>query len=78
MTRITTPFLAALLLTAPMAIAPLSPASAQEAIMLETLGAVRMAPPEEVKRMTDEALRRQQAEAARSATASRQPAVTTY
>ena len=29
-------------------------ASAQEAIMLETIGAVRMAPPEEVRRMTAE------------------------
>ncbi len=43
-----------------MAAAPASYAVAQEAITLETVGAVRMASPEEVKRMNDVAAHQQQ------------------
>ena len=41
-----------------------NPASAQEAIMLETIGAVRMISPEELQRRDAEAVRQQQAQPA--------------
>ena len=52
-------FLAALMLLPLTAAAPASHAFAQEAIMLETIGAVRMLPPHEVDRMKDDATTRQ-------------------
>lgn len=52
--------LLATLMLLPLTAAPASHALAQEAIMLETVGAVRMASPAEVKAMNDEAARQQQ------------------
>ena len=64
--------LLALSLTAgPMAV---SSAVAQEGMMLETFGAVRMASPQEIQQMNEEAARQQQAEQARSVALSQQHA----
>lgn len=51
MSRIASSFIATVIAAGAVLAAPLT-ASAQEAIMLETIGAVRMAAPEEVRRTT--------------------------
>ena len=70
---------ASALLTLTLTIGPMaaSGALAQEAIMLETVGAVRMASPQEIQRMNEEAARQQQLQQAPPVALPRQHAAIT-
>ena len=59
------------------AAAPASHAIAQDAIMLETVGAVRMASPAEIRAMNDEAARQKQQHTAQPAPLRQRQAVVT-